>query len=162
MREIPLTQGQVALVDDEDYARLSIYKWYPIQRGNTFYAVRNSLGPNNHHIYMHHEIMGRPAIGLEVDHIDGDGLNNQKINLREVTHSQNHMNQRPTNGSSKFKGVSWHSRNNKWQTQIQFEGSHRHLGYFISEEEAARAYDVAALEYFGEFARPNFLPEASR
>lgn len=159
MREIPLTQGQVALVDDEDFERLNTYKWHAHKMGNTYYAARTGPRPDRHFIYMHHQIIGRPGTGCEIDHQDGNGINNQRYNLRLVTHEQNTMNRRSTKGVSRFKGVSWHKDRNKWLSQIQTSRKRKYLGYFNSEEDAARAYDAAALEYFGEFAALNFQPE---
>ncbi len=110
MKEILLTQNQVALVDDEDYENLSMYRWYAVKQKHRFYTVRSTPRPNRYRIYLHHEILkGKPESGFEVDHIDGNGLNNQKNNLRIVTRSQNAMNQRPTIGSSGFKGIYWKS-----------------------------------------------------
>lgn len=161
MRTIPLTQGQVALVDDEDYEWLNQWNWYAIKNGNTFYAARTSPSPSPFVILMHHEIIGKPEPGLQTDHIDGNGFSNQKSNLRMVTKSQNQMNQHHTTGSSRFKGVGWNSRDNKWQAHIRIDGKSKHLGYFVLEEDAARAYDNAAVKYFGEYARLNF-PQGER
>ena len=157
-----MSQGQVALVDDQDYDWLSQWKWHARQGRHTFYAQRNRIRPHTDArgpILMHHEILGKPETGFQTDHIDGDGLNNQKNNLRNITNIQNSMNQRSTVGASEFKGVTWHLASNKWMARIGVNYQRKHLGLFVSEEEAARAYDAAALEYFGEFASPNFLPE---
>lgn len=157
MREIPLTQGQVALVDDEDFERLSVYKWHAVRTGRTFYAARHGPKPDYRMIYMHHEVMGgKPESGFEADHIDGDDLNNQKSNLRWVTVNQNQMNQHRIRGVSRFKGVSRSYNRNKWRVHITLNGRPRHVGSFTSEEDAARAYDAAALKHFGEYARLNF------
>ena len=156
MRFIPLTRGLWATVDDEDYEGLNQWKWCASPGTNTFYAARSSPKPDRCTILMHREIMDRkPGDGSQIDHIDGYGLNNQKSNLRGATHSQNLMNQRPTLGSSRFKGVSWKSAATKWQVHICFNGKQKSLGYFDSEEDAARTYDAAALKHFGEFARLN-------
>jgi len=154
MKTIPLTQDQVALVDDEDYERLNAYKWFAAKHGHAFYAARR--GPNRRLVYAHHEILGKPRPGFEVDHVDGISLNNQRFNLRWVTYSQNQMNQHRIRGRSQYKGVHWIKKTEKWQVRIQLDGVRNHLGYFDSEEDAARAYDAASLHYFGEFARPNF------
>lgn len=156
MRIIPLTQGQMAQVDDEDFERFSKYRWRALRTSNTFYAVRWGSEPN-HHIMMHHEVLGEsPGSGYEVDHRDGSGVNNQQLNLRWVTNKQNQMNRRSFIGTSQYKGVCWNKASRKWQTQIRVNSRLKYLGRFDSEEDAARAYDAAALEHFGEFARLNF------
>lgn len=157
MREIPLTRGQVALVDDADYESLAAHKWFAHPGRHTFYAARNSPRPNRHTILMHHEIMGgKPPDGFEFDHINGAGFDNQRSNLRRVTNVQNHMNRNSPGGSSSFKGVGWHKAAKKWQAGIRIDSKRKYLGLFTLEEDAARAYDAAALEHFGEYARPNF------
>jgi hypothetical protein len=155
MKTIPLTQGKVALVDDEDYEWLSRWKWYAILNGHTWYAARKDCsGDRPRAVSMHRQIMGEPE--GKVDHIDGDGLNNQRGNLRLATDPQNLWNSRKRRGSSKFKGVYWTKRNKRWRAAITHLGVKKHLGYFDSEEAAARAYDRAAKEFFGPFARLNF------
>jgi len=104
---------------------------------------------------MHRLIMKNPD-NLDVDHIDGDRLDNQKSNLRKATQSQNSMNQKNQSGrSSNFKGVCWHTRDHKHQAYIKINQKRKHIGYFDSEIEAAKAYNAAAIKYFGEFARLN-------
>ena len=158
MKEIPLTQGKVALVDDDDFEWLSQFKWYAVKFGRTFYAVRQAPRVNGKQrtIWMHREVLGLKPGDPRVDHRDGDGLNNQRMNLREATHRQNMMNSRGRSGSSRFKGVDWDKRAKKWRARISVNGKKKHLGYFIDEEEAARAYDEKAKKIFGEFARVNF------
>lgn len=155
MKEIPLTQGKVALVDDEDYEELSKYKWYAIKGKVTYYAVRNIKAPTKsgqRMIQMHQVITGK----LGMDHADGDGLNNQKYNLRDVVENGNSWNRRPqAKGSSIYKGVS-KRRDNAFIAGIRQYNKRIHLGTFSSEVEAAKAYDVKARELFGEFARTNF------
>jgi hypothetical protein len=162
MKQIPLTQGKFALVDDEDFEYLNQYKWCAVTKkrkdGNegTFYAITH---PG---IRMHRLIMNAPK-ELEVDHIDGDGLNNQKHNLRNCTRLQNVLNQKiqQTNKkTSKYRGVLWNGKRN-WRVQIQYKSKVYYLGYFVCEEEAARCWDKKAEELFGEFARLNF-PKKSR
>lgn len=160
MKEIKLTKGLCALVDDEDFERINQFKWYALKSGRTFYAVRNMLKTeftdNKRGTYfMHNVIMGFKG----VDHISGFGLDNQKINLRACTQHQNNMNSIPAkNSTSKYKGVSWAAHVKKWRGQIQFNRKIKHLGYFTSEAEAALAYDCAARELFKEFAKLN-MPE---
>lgn len=106
---------------------------------------------------MHRVLLGAPA-GVDVDHIDGNRLNNTIGNLRLCERRQNLMNSRKrTATTSKFKGVYWLAANRKWRAKINVEGKSKHLGCFAAEEDAARAYDQAALIYFGEFARINAI-----
>lgn len=150
---IPLTQGQQTIVDDEDYTFLMQWKWYCHQG----YARRTEGGGRKaRQIHMHRIILKAPE-NMEVDHIDGDKLNNQKVNLRLVSHASNTQNARPRkDGRSPFKGVIWHSQSNKWRPRITVNHRRIHLGYFTDEIEAAKAYDHAARKYHGEFARLNF------
>jgi HNH endonuclease len=157
MKAIPLTQGKVALVDDADFEWLSQWKWQAVLEGHVWYAIRTDRsGDRERKVKMHRLIMGEPE-GVEIDHQDGDGLNNQRGNLRQATHSQNHQNRRKIRGcSSKYKGVSWHKLCKRWQAYIKLSGVRRHLGLFKSEKVAALAYDFAARDLFGEFAKLNF------
>jgi len=145
MKEISLTQGQVALVDDEDYERLSQWKWHcaKMERVYCHYARRtiSTERGRGFGIWMHREIIEIPK-GMQCDHIDGDGLNNQKSNLRVVTPRQNSQN-RHYEKSSKYPGVFWNKSSKKWQTHIRIGKTTKHLGYFKIEEEAATAYRVA-------------------
>lgn len=152
MREIPLTQGYVALVDDEDWEWLSRWKWSVASGPHTQYAQRGPARGHEKAIQMHRLILGT-APGLETDHINGDGLDNRRVNLRECTRQENQRNSRSHLGSlSIYKGVSWKKRNQQWQAHIQVDGRKRHLGLFSIEAEAADAYKIAAVIHFGEFA----------
>ena len=103
-----------------------------------------------------HKSPGTTSQDVQIDHADCDGLNNRRRNLRFADHSQNGQNtRRPSTNTSGFKGVCWHKRIRKWQAQIKLNGKKKHLDYFDTVEEAAAAYDKAAIELFGEFARPN-------
>ena len=158
-KKIPLLHGQVTLVDEDDYVLLKGYKWRAgNNRGYGWYVQRTSPTDGNgkeHTLLMHREILNAKP-DEEIDHIDGDGLNNQKSNLRLCTRSQNMANSRKGEGySSRFKGVWWNRRLGEWQVAIRVSGRRIHLGLFENEKEAARAYNAAAIEAFGEFARIN-------
>jgi hypothetical protein len=153
--EIPLTLGKVTTVDSADYPALSQFLWYAKYVHGLWYAVRNGRrNEKSHSIRMHNQILGVKP----VDHRDGDGLNNRRQNLRPATTLQNQWNRSvQKNNVSGFKGVSLQSRcTHKWRARIRVEGRQLFLGEFFSPEEAAKAYDAAASQYFGEFARLNF------
>jgi hypothetical protein len=172
MKTVPLygkvAAGRVALVDDEDYEVVMRHRWnvYERIRPNGSHvgpyattSVPRDDGQGRIRIVQMHQLL-MPGV-RQVDHEDGDGLNNQRSNLRPATNVQNHANERKTRTwrgrptSSRFKGVSWYKAGSKWMASIQ-DGRKRGLGYFTDEVEAARAYDAAAREAFGEFARVNF------
>jgi hypothetical protein len=149
---IALTQGYFATVDADDYERLSQYKWHVEKSGNTYYAVRIEKGRA---IKMHREILNAPD-GLQCDHINHNGLDNRKCNLRLCTHQQNCFNKKPLpNRTSKYKGVLWCIEHKKWRAVIMHNGRQIHIGYFDYEQDAAIAYDDYAAELFGEFAYLN-------
>ncbi len=152
--EIPLTQGKFAIVDDDD-EWIGKWKWYySTHRGGRAERCFRTAGKRNT-LFMHRVILDAPD-GLQVDHINHDGLDNRRSNLRLCTNAQNNMNRTKLEGcSSKYKGVSWHRQKMKWQARITLNGKLKHLGWFSSEEEAARAYDKAAKEHFGDFAKIN-------
>lgn len=153
VRFIPLTQGKFAIVDADDYEWLAKYKWNCQNNKGGFYAFRSE---GHKMIAMHREIIRAPE-GLLVDHIDGNGLNNRKSNLRLCTHSQNTYNRRPNrNCSSRYKGISFHKMSKKWEVAICCKGKREHLGRFDDEVKAALAYDRKAKQLFGEFAYLNF------
>lgn len=161
MKEIPLTRGLHAIVDDEDYEWLNRHKWCALKHKSTFYAVRG-VGPRKNFstVFMHRDILN-PSPGMETDHRNGNGLDNRRCNLRECTRSQNNANQRSHRGStSKFRGVSWCDHSKRWVAQLNHNGTRVLFKRFSTEQEAALAYNDAALKYFGEFARLNVITEA--
>lgn len=162
MREIPLANGRgVALVDDEDYERVSQYTWAASTKGNQTYAVHRYDGDGKRRsLRMHRLILTEVPI---VDHKDGNGLNNTRANLRAADRSQNGFNvgsERRRAKSSRFKGVDFNKSarpaSRPWRAMIQAFGERHYLGHFATPEEAAQAYDAAARQYHGEFARMNF------
>ena len=156
--EISLNKGRIALIDDKDFDLVNQYKWCAHKRGNTYYAVTNIKQKDGSFksVRMHRLIMN-PKSDKQIDHKDGNGLNNQRSNLRECFQINNLCNQRKQkNTSSVYKGVYWFKRTKIWRTQITSNYKHIHLGYFNTEIEAAKAYDKAALELFGKYAKPNF------
>jgi hypothetical protein len=157
MKEIQLTQGKVAIVDDEDFEYLNQWKWHASKLGNKFYAQRhnNLLITKNIKILMHRNIM-KPKKGFVIDHIDGNTLNNKKNNLRICTHAENMRNSKmPINNTSGFKGVSYVKKNNTYMSSIRFNDKKIYLGLFINPIDAAKAYNAAAVKYHGEFANLN-------
>lgn len=160
MKEIPLTQNKVALIDDEDYESLSRFKWFARWDGHNWYAGRKIRRPDGERrtVFMHKEIIGTTT-SIKIDHKDGDGLNNTRHNLRPATTQQNNCNNRiRRDNTSGYKGVNLRKEKHcrKWQASIRVNRKRKHLGYYDTPQEAALAYDVAARELFGEFARTNF------
>jgi len=165
MKKIPLTQGQFAMVNDEDYDMLNQFKWYALYQKHIdgYYAVRHIRKSNGKWTteYMHRVILNCPT-SKETDHKNHDGLDNRRCNLRIVTHGQNQYNRKSNRtGVSKYKGVSLHKQKYKnkvyeyWQSQIRINGKLTHLGYFETEIDAAIAYNKKAKELFGNYALLN-------
>lgn len=159
MKMIPVSQNHVAMVDDEDYTRLQKYSWF--YHGNGYAARGYHKDGRLVTIKMHQEILGKQVSGYEIDHINGNQLDNRKCNLRITTHHQNTFNCKkriapiPGVNPSKYKGVAWRNDRNKWRSTITYNGYRYYLGLYEKEEEAALAYNKAAVNYYGEFARLN-------
>lgn len=157
MKQINLTQGEVAIVDDDDYDRLSKYKWRLQKNHNCKYAMSGKYPQT---LYMHHLILCAVP-GKIIDHVDNNGLNNQKLNLRYCTHAQNMRNRsKYTISSSRYKGVSLVKSTHKWEASIRLDGKKLHLGQYESEEEASVVYDDASRKLHGQFSKTNnpFFP----
>ena len=173
MKEIQLTQGKVAIVDDEDFEFLNQYKWCVSKHSNTYYVVRRitvqsqNKRKNIKHkgkvILIHRLIIARKLkrklkLNEEIDHINGNGLDNRECNLRIATSQQQNMNQKKQKRktSSIYKGVYWRKDCKMWHSRIMIDSKYTHLGYFKDEIEAGRVYDKKAKELFGDFACLNF------
>jgi len=152
MKEITLTRGYTTLIDDDDYAELSRHRWHVIvQKYNNYASRLIYIGKKQQRIYMHRAILSPPS-GFVCDHIDGDGLNNQRNNLRPCTMKQNNQYSRKRKGTaSQYKCVT-PRRSGAFDVRIK----DKLMGSFALETDAAREYDRLALELFGDFARTNF------
>lgn len=153
---LPLSRGYFAMIDAEDADRVSPWLWSVLERpGRSSYVLRREKGLGT--VYLHRFLMNAPP-GLQVDHVDGDGLNCRRGNMRLCTASQNQMNRANARSekSSRYKGVFWSKHHRKWIAQIKLDYVGRCIGRFDSEDDAAMAYDAAARETFGAFARLNF------
>ncbi len=148
MKQIALTQGEFALVDDDDYENLIRFKWSIIKLKRRSYARSVIVGK---HYYMHRLIMDAPA-GVEVDHVDHNGLNNSRSNLRFATRVQNiHNSRKRTDNKSGHVGVYWNKAHQKWNCQIGINGKRVFLGHSSDINEASEMYKKAAKNHFGEF-----------
>lgn len=154
MKTIPLDDDHFTIVDDADFEMLSAYTWRLLKsRNKGGYAC---TGPGVDTVLMHRLIMQAPP-DKQVDHINGNRLDNRRENLRLVTNSQNNMNQKKQDGtSSQYKGVSWDKSKQKWSSKIMLNGRTVNLGRYDDELLAAHVYDAAARYMFKEYARPNF------
>ncbi len=157
-KEIKLNKGYVAIVDDEDYKRVSMRKWYvsnPKTKGTTRYAMSFDYGKNRAKTILLHRFIMSPKKGMVIDHINRDGLDCRKTNMRECTMSQNLQNKRKQRGTSKYKGVYLYKRTGRWIAQYRVNGKKTDVGSFENEIDAAIAYDKAVTKAFGEYARTN-------
>lgn len=165
MITIELTQGKIALIDKEDVERVSKFKWTSFYnpKNKKWYARRGEGGRNNlKTVYLHRFIMNAPE-GLQVDHINGNGLDNRKENLRFATNAQNHQNQiRPVRSQTGFRGVTQDKRYKGFIARITANRkTYSHYG-FLNAAEAAKVYDEMAIKYHGKFARLNFARQGYR
>lgn len=151
MKQIGLSRRKVAIVDEEDFATLSKWKWYCTAQGYAAHDV-NKPPPNGHykdHQVLMHRLLTNAPKGIEVDHINGDKLDNRRVNLRLANRSQNMGNVFHV-GVTYFK---WGKRLKRWKAQIMVNYQNKFLGYFLTEDEAIKAYAEAKQKYFGEFAK---------
>jgi hypothetical protein len=159
MKEITLTRGKSAIVDDDDYPLLSQHKWCTLKTGKTFYAVRRgkiSEGRKDEYIYMHREILRTNQF---VDHVDRNGLNNQKGNLRAVSHKQNLENTGlRSDNKSGYTGVYWNKGKQLWSAEIFHDGKKMHLGYHSEKNDAVSARKAAENRYFSHHPPGNEFP----
>jgi hypothetical protein len=150
MKKIKLTQGKYALVDDKDFEYLNSFKWRAAKDRYTYYAVRSSKRKT---MSMHRAIMEITS-KLQTDHINGNGLDNRRKNLRVCTHQENVINSRKQkNNTSGYKGVGWEKRRKKWIARITKSGKNKYLGQFDTAKQAYAAYCEAAKELHKDFAR---------
>lgn len=150
MKKLKLTQNKYALVDDKDFKYLSQFKWHIISKR---YIARSYLGKE---ILLHRDLLN-PSKEFEIDHIDGNPLNNQRNNLRLANHAENIRNRTRVNknNSSGITGVCWFKRDKKWRARLMINGKEIHLGLFSKKEDAIKKREQAAKQYFGEFAYIN-------
>ena len=161
MKTIKLTQGKETIIDDKDFEHVSMHKWYAHYDGYNWYAKRQRTiryNPREQTAERLHRFLLSPNKDQEIDHINGDTLDNRRCNLRICTRTENMRNsKKPITGlTSKYKGVDWDKHNKKFRARIRIDEKRKCLGYFKDEVKAALAYDSAALEHHGEFARFNF------
>lgn len=160
MKEIPLSRGLVAKIDDADYERANQYKWSAFGRKRV-YAGRNDWSSGKSHTVMLHRFILSAPDGLFVDHIDHDTLNCQRTNMRLCSKLENNRNKLIySNNTSGYKGVTWDAESGNWAAQTRVKGRSVKIGRFSDPLEAALAYDAKAKELFGDFAHLNF-PEGA-
>jgi hypothetical protein len=157
MKQIELSQDKYAIVDDNMFEYLNQWKWTATHKDKRWYAVRQEGGRIFHTRYYMHSVIMNSSQGMEVDHINKDGLDNRRENLRIATRTENNQNRdKNKNNTSGYKGVSWNNEKGKYRAYIVANYKQIFLGNFKNIEDAAVAYDKAAIEYFGQFASLNF------
>lgn len=160
--EVPLTRGYVAIVDAADAERVLAYRWFAQPNVRNVYAIRGIRRPDGVRTTQSlHKFLTGFAV---TDHVNGDGLDNRRSNLRDATTAENGRNRRrQSNNASGFKGVFWNKADRKWRASIGVtDGKRQHLGCFSTPEAAAQAYDEAAREMYGEYASVNFPAPGER
>ena len=159
MKTISLTKGMDAIVDDVDYMELSKYKWHARKTPGGYYACRNARRVNGKQVpIMMHSLLCPVPTGMEVDHVDGDPLNNTRNNLRACTRSQNQFNKgKYKNNTSGYKGVGYIQRTGRWRVRINVNRETIYLGNYETKEFAASVYNEACLRYHLKFAKPNII-----
>ena len=157
MKAIQLTRGKVAIVDDEDFEELNRYKWHCSKTG---YAIRTDhRGGKRKDIRMHRQILSEPD-GFLIDHINGDKLDNRRVNLRLCTNAENMRNGgKRSDNKSGYRGVCLNRVTGKWEAGLRYNGKNHYLGLFTNKHDAARMYNFWAADLFGEFARLNKITE---
>jgi len=141
MRKIKLTKNQYALVDNDDYDFINKWKWYAMKQPNTYYACRDVRRRGKKRTLWMHRLINKTPRKLKTDHINGNGIDNRKKNLRTATHQQNMINSvRRKKLYSKYRGVTWHKRNQVWMAQITMNYKNVYLGDFKTEKAASNAY----------------------
>lgn len=151
---VPLTKGFQAIIDAADAPLIAAFTWSTKLGRHTVYSRRNDQsGGKQVNVLLHRFLLGAPE-GAQVDHINGDGLDNRRANLRLASHAENLRNRRlNANSASGLKGVYWHKSSGRWAAQIQANGQRKRLGFFDTPEAAHAAYCAAAQIHHGEFAR---------
>ena len=156
-RTIHLTQGKISLVSDDDFDTVMAHKWHAVNFHGHWYAMTNVRADGRQKGLLMHRVLLNPPPSYDIDHINGDGLDNQRDNLRLATRSQNLANScRHNDSSSPWKGVYWDKGAGKWRAHIRINGKKKCIGNFTTAEDAAKAYDAEAIRLFGDFAKPNF------
>jgi hypothetical protein len=157
MKEINLSRGKITIVDDADFDYLNQWRW---KLSSTGYAVRAYMVNGKTTRVRMHRLITNADKTKEVDHINGNSLDNRRSNLRTCSHAENNQNKgKQSNNTSGYKGVMWDKGTGRWRAKIAKDGKDIHVGRFDDLVEAAKAYDMAALEVHGEFASLNFPPQ---